>query len=344
MVRKDSLWLGNEYVVIAAVALAVGLVAIVILPFRGRDVPPQAAVTTYQPKQNFEPTPVPSIQTPITEAERPPSSSPTPSAEIASSGENRTESFFGERFPQTRIKTLTQSEIEGWSSADIRYAINEIFARHGAAFPKQEVRAIFANFAWYHPLEGISLDTIEATLPAVERWNVQVLGAARDSKKTVSQVPSVNNTIAREDSVVQQAPPSQSEYPVANWSLMNGCVFSPYPPNRLINLSNIPLGALVTDPSTNETFRAPSQPPNPEMYPIAQWSSVPGNVFSPYQQGALVNVEQFAAGALVVDPYTNGVFRKPDGSGAIANPGQVFGGLLQGLSQAIQNGGRHRRP
>lgn len=263
------------------------------------------------------------------------------------------EDFPGERFPQTRRQALSLADFEGWSSADIRYAINEIFARHGAAFPKKDIRAIFAQFTWYHPLEGISLDTIEASLPAVEQWNVQALGAARDSKKTVRQFESVNNTLARVDPVVvQQAPPSQPEYPVANWSLINGCVFSPYPPNRLINISNIPLGNLVTDPSTNETFRAPSQPPNPEMYPIAQWSSVPGNVFSPYQQDGLVNVEQFAAGALVVDPYTNGVFRKPDGSGATVNPDQVLGGFLQGLSQAIQNSGggqpstthRRRRP
>jgi peptidoglycan/LPS O-acetylase OafA/YrhL len=62
------------------------------------------------------------------------------------------------------------------------------------------------------------------------------------------------------------------------------------------------------------------------MYPVAQRSSVPGNVCSPYQHNGLVNVQQFAAGDLVVDPFTKRVFRKPPRTGA---PAQVLGGLLQ---------------
>ena len=69
------------------------------------------------------------------------------------------------------------------------------------------------------------------------------------------------------------------------------------------------------------------------MYPVAQWSSVPGNVCSPYQQNGLVNVQQFATGDLVVDPFTNGVFRKPPGTGATA---QALGGLLEKRSATVR--------
>src|ERR1043166_5097282 len=78
------------------------------------------------------------------------------------------------------------NELPSLSTADIQYAINEIFARHQAEFPTQEISKNFAQFAWYHPQHGATFDKIEASLPPIERDNVQVLGAVRNARKSGS--------------------------------------------------------------------------------------------------------------------------------------------------------------
>jgi hypothetical protein len=253
--------------------------------------------------------------------------------------------FPGERFPQTRTQTLSESDISNWSASDIQYAINEIFARHGAEFPNKQVSANFAQFAWYHPQPGVSLDQIEASLPDSERSNVQILGTARNARKNGGPSAFVQQTSPQQEPTInQQVQNNQPDYPIAQWSLFNGSVASPYPPNNLIRVDNVPPGTLVTDPTTNGVFRTPIQPPEPQNFPIAQWSQVPGNVFSPYPPNNLIRVDNFAPGALVVDPTTNGVFRRPYDNGPTVNPVQVLGGLLQGMSQAIQNSGGSGQP
>ncbi len=52
-------------------------------------------------------------------------------------------------------------------------------------------------------------------------------------------------------------------------------------------------------------------PPPPGGYPLAQWSGTPGLVVSPYPPHRLVDVRGIPRGALVRDPSTNGIFRKP---------------------------------
>jgi serine/threonine protein kinase len=91
--------------------------------------------------------------------------------------------FPGERFPDTRNRVLTTAELQTWSTDQLQYAINEIFARHGGDFPDKKVHANFERFAWYHPQPGLSFDQIEASLPYIEQQNVKTLGEARDTKR-----------------------------------------------------------------------------------------------------------------------------------------------------------------
>ncbi len=52
--------------------------------------------------------------------------------------------------------------------------------------------------------------------------------------------------------------------------------------------------------------------PEPEGgYPVAEWSGQPGLVVSPYPPHRLVDVRGIPRGALVRDPASNGIFRKP---------------------------------
>lgn len=95
-----------------------------------------------------------------------------------------TGSLAGERFPVTRSQLLGPDDLQSWSEADLRYAINEMFARHGATFPKnQEVQQRFDDMAWYRPRIGLDFNTIEADFNEIERANLLVLGAVRDQRK-----------------------------------------------------------------------------------------------------------------------------------------------------------------
>lgn len=86
----------------------------------------------------------------------------------------------GERYPATRVRPLTESEILQLNSDALRYAINEIFARHGADFRSDGVKAQFSQFSWYQPRVGVSFDDIETReFTAVERANLKLLGQAR---------------------------------------------------------------------------------------------------------------------------------------------------------------------
>ena len=46
-------------------------------------------------------------------------------------------------------------------------------------------------------------------------------------------------------------------------------------------------------------------------YPVADWSGQPGLVVSPYPPNRLVDVRGIPHGALVRDPASGGIFRKP---------------------------------
>jgi len=90
--------------------------------------------------------------------------------------------FPGERFPATRLDELTVSDVSESSLSDITYAINEMFARHGAQFKDKKVTQQFEQFSWYNPRSGLTLDDIETEFSDLEKQNLKVLGRCRDAK------------------------------------------------------------------------------------------------------------------------------------------------------------------
>jgi len=88
----------------------------------------------------------------------------------------------GERFPATRLDELTVPDANESSLADINYAINEMYARHGAAFTDRKVARDFSQFSWYKPRPGFSLDQIESEFSDLEKANLKVLRRCRDAK------------------------------------------------------------------------------------------------------------------------------------------------------------------
>lgn len=78
----------------------------------------------------------------------------------------------GEQYPQTRLYLMSSKEIAGMSIAQLRYAINEVYARYGATFPQvPEIQRQFARFDWYHPNPKLSFEDIDQMMSDSERKN-----------------------------------------------------------------------------------------------------------------------------------------------------------------------------
>jgi TonB family protein len=90
----------------------------------------------------------------------------------------------GERFPETRWSPMTSWEVEKWTPDQLRYAINEMYARHGADFLDKEIKRQFSTFEWYHPRSGQNYDQTETLFSTVEMYNLKQLGVYRDARKS----------------------------------------------------------------------------------------------------------------------------------------------------------------
>ncbi len=84
-------------------------------------------------------------------------------------------------FPKSSEEKLQEEELKERSAEDLRYAINEIYARHGYIFNDQELKAHYEQYDWYHPsvkAEDFSTEVFND----VEKYNIELLQKVRDSK------------------------------------------------------------------------------------------------------------------------------------------------------------------
>jgi YARHG domain len=88
----------------------------------------------------------------------------------------------GEKFPATRFDELTVSDVNESSLSEVTYAINEMYARHGAEFKDKKVTQQFSQFSWYKPQPGVTLDEAENQFSDLEKQNLKVLQRCRDAK------------------------------------------------------------------------------------------------------------------------------------------------------------------
>ena len=70
---------------------------------------------------------------------------------------------------------LDASEAEGHSGEEIQRMINEIYARHGRVFERQDNIDYFMSQEWYEPIEGKSDDEIVSEFNEFEKANVDML-------------------------------------------------------------------------------------------------------------------------------------------------------------------------
>jgi hypothetical protein len=92
----------------------------------------------------------------------------------------------GEKFPATREQSITVEDVNELELSDIRYAINEMFARHGVTFHDADLRKTFSQFSWYQPREGVGFEDVEKELSDLEKENLSVLRRCRDAKIAAS--------------------------------------------------------------------------------------------------------------------------------------------------------------
>lgn len=78
-------------------------------------------------------------------------------------------------FPDSDQRYLSRQDIAGMSGDDIQQAINEIYARHGRVFHKEEIIAYFTSKDWYHPIQGKTDEQILAEFNSFEQTNVNFL-------------------------------------------------------------------------------------------------------------------------------------------------------------------------
>lgn len=90
--------------------------------------------------------------------------------------------MLGERFPETRLQLLGPLELMDMNLNDLRYAINEMYARRGAVFNNAEIARSFTTKEWYKPRPGVSFQEIEADFSEIEADNLRLLAKERDRK------------------------------------------------------------------------------------------------------------------------------------------------------------------
>jgi hypothetical protein len=92
----------------------------------------------------------------------------------------------GRRHPHLSRKMITRNEAKAMSLAQIRYAINELYAIHGYPFESSgnvEIRKHFSQFDWFKPEAGLKMSTVDSRMSAIERKNIEILAEARNKKR-----------------------------------------------------------------------------------------------------------------------------------------------------------------
>jgi TonB family protein len=85
-----------------------------------------------------------------------------------------------QRYPETVQARLTPDDVAKLNAAQIRYAINEMYARYGLVFRDKQIQRNFERTKWYSPQTSLTPAQIEERFTPVERANLELLGQARE--------------------------------------------------------------------------------------------------------------------------------------------------------------------
>ena len=88
--------------------------------------------------------------------------------------------YMDDYLPESSDRYIDASDVEGFSRNDLNYAINELYARHGAIFTDDDVIAYFSGKSWYSPTQ--SKEDARSDFSEIEEKNFLFLCDYRDSK------------------------------------------------------------------------------------------------------------------------------------------------------------------
>ena len=87
-----------------------------------------------------------------------------------------------EIFPDSSTKLLTESDVEDLDKEDLRFAINEPYARHGYIFKDQGLQDHFDQFDWYDGTESDD-KIVYKEFNDIEKKNIELMQKKRDELK-----------------------------------------------------------------------------------------------------------------------------------------------------------------
>lgn len=86
--------------------------------------------------------------------------------------------------PDSNSRYLTEDELSGYTSQQLELARNEIYARHGRKFVKQQLADYFNGKSWYKgTIDSETFDSQPSVLNAYETANIQMLADMEAKKK-----------------------------------------------------------------------------------------------------------------------------------------------------------------
>ncbi len=90
--------------------------------------------------------------------------------------------------PDSSTRSLSSSELQDMSDYELFVARNEIFARHGRIFQKQELREHFGSKSWYHGTVSPEAFS-DSMLSDMERKNIETIKAIEQSRNSQYLLP-----------------------------------------------------------------------------------------------------------------------------------------------------------
>lgn len=95
---------------------------------------------------------------------------------------NGSQGLAGERYPETRLDKIDPADVSAMTDAQLNFAINEIYARHGLVFGEMNLRKHFLGLGWYKPKPDLSGDEVAQTFSKLETANADALAYERTAR------------------------------------------------------------------------------------------------------------------------------------------------------------------
>ncbi len=85
-------------------------------------------------------------------------------------------------FADSNERVLSDAEIEALTTEQVRFALNEIYARHGVTFGPAELQSYFSEKSWYTPKMTLDEFQESGSLTDAERENISKIAAVYERK------------------------------------------------------------------------------------------------------------------------------------------------------------------